>query len=145
MIQGELILKQLKELGYEGDLYGNYFGGSNQIQQIEQAQGMIYFSDPSITNNEKKKEYFDKYQEVYGELPDLEFPAVARYDAVYILSEAIEFCEEVNPECIRDYLYELESYSGVLGEYSFDENGDLSGIKPSVNIIRDKQAVFYDS
>jgi len=145
LIQGELILKQLKELQYEGDLYGNYFGGSNQIQEIEQAQGMIYFSDPSITNNEKKREYFEKYQNTYGELPDLEFPAVARYDAVYILSNAIEFCEEVNPECIRDYLYELESYSGVLGEYSFDENGDLDGIKPSVNIIINNEAIFYNN
>ena len=144
LAQGELILKQLEELNYNGDLYGNYFGGSNKIQQIEKAQDMIYFSDPTSTNNEKKKQYFTKYKTTYQELPDLEFPAVARYDAVYILVQAIDSCNSDDPDCIRDYLYDLENFEGVLGNYSFDENGDLEGIQPSVNIIKNKEAVKYE-
>jgi len=143
LAQGELILKQLGELGYAKSLYGNYFGGSNQIQQLSESQGMIFFSDPSVAENLKKQAYFDKYEAKTGKLPDLTFPAAARYDAVHILADAITFCKEVNSECVRDYLYDLKKYSGVLGTYGFDENGDLSGIAPSVSIIEDETASPY--
>lgn len=137
------ILKQLKELGFTGQLYGNAFGSSKEVQLAEEAQGLIFTSDPVLPDNELKQEFFRKYQERYGSLPDLDYPAAARYDGIYILKQALENVGD-DPTKIRDYLYEMPPYTGVLGTYTFDENGDVVGIVPGVNQIKDGQVVPYD-
>lgn len=49
------------------------------------------------------------------------------YDAMGVLAQSIA---EVGTDAamIRDYLYQIPSYSGVVGNFSFDENGDVLGI-----------------
>lgn len=144
-VTGIVILKQLKELNYEGQVYGNFFGSSKEVQTLLEADGMIYFADPIVKESNLKKEFFEKYKARYGEIPDLEYPAATRYDAIYILKKAIEFCNgDKDTDCIRDYLYEIENFTGVLGTYGFDENGDLAGIKPSVSQIKNGQVFPYE-
>lgn len=141
-ITGMPILKQLKELGYKGKIYGNFFGGSKEVQLSDEAQGMIFFADPTIEESPLKKELFEKYKKVYGKYPDLEFPAGTRYDSVYILKGAIESCNE-DTDCIKNYLYNLKNFTGVLGTYGFDKNGDVTRIFPSAKLIINKTAVPY--
>jgi len=142
-VTGLTVLKQLRELGYGGEIYGNFFGSSKEIQLSDVAQSMIFFADPRAKESSEKKVFMDKYKAKYGDYPDLEYPAVARYDAVKILAGAIEDVGD-DPTKIRDHLYSLESFSGLLGEYRFDKNGDVFGIMPAVNIIKNKEAVPYE-
>jgi branched-chain amino acid transport system substrate-binding protein len=141
-ITGMAILKQLKELGFKGQVYGNFFGGSSDVLNESEANGMIFFAEPTIEENKIKAELFKKYKQHYNENPQYEYPAVSRYDDVYILKQAIE---EVgyNPDLIRDYLYNMENFTGALGTYHFDANGDVVGIIPSVKQIIDGQVVIY--
>jgi len=70
------------------------------------------------------------------------YPVAARYDAVYIIAEAIDFCNsDTNTECIRDYIYAIKEFKGALGAYHFDEHGDVVGVIPSRASIQDRKIV----
>ncbi len=49
-----------------------------------------------------------------------------RYDSVYIIKNAIKKCGGDDSNCIKQYLYNMPEYSGIIGKYRFDSNGDLS-------------------
>ncbi len=134
------ILKELRKQGYNGKVYGNFFGGSKTVQELPEAQGMIFFADPDVADTPRKAELFEKYKKLFGRYPDLEFPAASRYDAVYILAEAIRNVGE-DAASIRDYLYAMKKFDGVLGQYHFDQNGDVVGITPSVRVIAGQKSV----
>ncbi|PIN75086.1 hypothetical protein COV18_05005 [Candidatus Woesearchaeota archaeon CG10_big_fil_rev_8_21_14_0_10_37_12] len=128
-------LNQLQELGYKGQLYGNFFGTNKEVRKHPLADGMIFFSEPPVSESPKKKKLFEKYKEKYGEDPAFEYGAAARYDSVYILKNAIE-AVGYDATAIKNWLYEMEPYDGILGKISFDENGDVIGTKPAKNQIK---------
>lgn len=133
------ILRELRQQGYEGRVYGNFFGGSKEVQKLDESQGMIYFADPLLQDSEVKRHLFTKYYEAHGEYPDLEYPAAARYDAVHLLANVMRIVGEDTRD-IRNYLYALK-YSGALGVYSFDENGDVAGVVPSARVIENGESL----
>src|SRR5574341_242222 len=59
---GLSVLKQLNELKFNGTLYGNYFGSSNDVISNPEADGLIFIADPDVANS-KKAQVFKKYQE----------------------------------------------------------------------------------
>ena len=137
---GLAMLKQLKELGYKGKLYGNFFPSHPNLLQSSLADGIIFFSEPKTKESKEKDELFNKYKELYGEDPAYSYPAVSRYDSVYLLKQAIEQAGEGSTD-IRDYLLSMDNYNGLLGMYHFDENGDIIGVTPSVNLIQNKTII----
>lgn len=120
-----------------------FFGGSEDVRRLSEADGMIFFADPIVKEGGGKSKLFEKYKEKYGSYPAFDFPAVSQYDAVYMLKEAIEQVGD-EPANIADYLYRTE-FEGLLGKYRFDENGDAVGITPSVKQIKNGEAVLYES
>jgi len=58
------------------------------------------------------------------------------YDAMGALAQAIG---EVGTDgaAIRDYLYQIPSYTGTVGTFSFDENGDVVGINYKLMEVKD--------
>ncbi|MEK7531306.1 MAG: ABC transporter substrate-binding protein [Patescibacteria group bacterium] len=132
---GLAVLKQLKEQGYKGVVVGNFFGSSVEVQAAPEAKGMIYVADPSVISTPEKERFFAEYKERFGTTPSLEWPAVARYDAVHILEQAIRAVGD-DPTVIKNYLYDLKSFTGLIGTYGFDSNGDVVGIKPTVAVIK---------
>ena len=80
---------------------------------------------------------------IHKTYPDFEFACAARYDTTYIIKQALDKVGN-NPEKIKDYLYSMESFTGALGTYRFDEKGDMVGIMPAVNQIKDRKIVKYD-
>ena len=128
------ILNELKKQQYLGQVYANFAAGSASILELESAKGITYFADPQIENESEKQRFFSEYKDRYGTLPDLEFPAATRYDSVHILVDAMR-AVGTDTEDIRDYLYSLPMYDGVLGTYHFDKNGDAVGIQASVKTI----------
>lgn len=128
---GGLVAKQLKELGYNGPLYGNViFAGEELLEKYGDSIEGIYFSDASgldPESNDKANSFLESYEAKYDKKPDFDYYAGARYDSMYLLAEAIE-AVGYDSEKIRDYLYDLDNFDGVLGSFSFDENGDVAGI-----------------
>ena len=65
----------------------------------------------------------------------------ASYDAVYILKQAFEAVGE-DPTKIKDYLYQMPEFNGIIGKYSFDSNGDITNAKPAVVEIKNNASVL---
>ncbi|MCX6712460.1 MAG: ABC transporter substrate-binding protein [Candidatus Vogelbacteria bacterium] len=133
-------LKQLKVLGFKGPVYGNFFGGSEEVVKSPNAQNMIFFADPSVSNSPTKKELLDKYVALYDQKPDFEYAVAATYDSINILKQAMAQVGD-DPTKLKDYLYTVKDFNGLLGTYGFDQNGDLTGSQPAAKQIVNKQVV----
>ena len=101
------------------------------------ADGVIYpyHFDPE-SNDPKIKSFIEKYKNKFGEEP--EGYAALAYDAIYIISKALQRCER-NSICIKDYLYTMK-FDGVTGHTEFDDHGDV--IKP-IYIRTIKNGTFH--
>lgn len=142
-VDAAALARQLREQGFEGIITG-----SNAIETDEflvagsSAEG-VYFTSPAFDiENPNIRGYREKYKSLYGEESSA-FAANA-YDAVYIVSDAIESCRgDDDTDCIRDYLYSVRDYLGIGGTTTFDKNGDV--VKPvSVKVVKDGKFVVLE-
>ena len=139
---GLLVLQQLRQLGFKGQVYGNYFGSVADVWQSKTAEGMIFFNDPFVPENLSKKKLNDNFQKALGRKPNFDFAVSISYDSVYILKQAIERVGSDTSK-IKDYLHSLRNYNGVMGTYGFNDKGDAIGYAPSVyQIIKGKSQEY---
>lgn len=140
------IAKQMVELGMEDiKVYGNLLIGSKESLEIagDALEGAKYFDAVNIGMTEKGAEFLSKYKQRFGTSPANDFYTGARYDSVYIIADALRECGE-NSGCIKDYLYKMQPYNGVIGTYTFDSNGDVIGIPWTIKEIRSGQSEIID-
>ncbi|MDD5148349.1 MAG: ABC transporter substrate-binding protein, partial [Candidatus ainarchaeum sp.] len=124
------IVKQLRELNFDGKIFGGMPIISNEFFTIagDSAEGVIATSAAFDSQAPDVQNFRNVYFARFGKEPEV--ASANAYDAVKILAEAIKNCKGDNTECIRDYLYPLKNYPGVGGNTSFDKNGDV--IKPVI-------------
>lgn len=125
--EGAVIMDQARKMGITVPFVGG--NGFNSPQAIEiagdSANGLIvgtpFFgesTDPKIIA------FNEKYEEEYGVKPD-QFAAQA-YDALYIYADAIKRAGTGRDrDAFRDALAETKDFNGLLGNFSFDEVGDV--------------------
>jgi branched-chain amino acid transport system substrate-binding protein len=132
-------LRQLKELGFEGVVFGGDSFVSNEVWKSEGSDDTLYLAG-KINNPE---EFQNKVKEVS---PDniINFLTPLYYDALYIMTQAIERAGSLDRELIRNELAKT-SYEGIaLPLVEFDENGDLKEADFEVRIIKDGQSIPYE-
>jgi branched-chain amino acid transport system substrate-binding protein len=144
---GALMLKQIKAANYTGGIYSNLILGDEKIIKLAEgaAEGLYYCDTAGLSKeNPKANHFIDTYQEKFGEIPSLDFYSGARYDSVFIIAQAIE---EVGNDTnkIKDYLYDLDNYDGVLGNVKFDQNGDILGAEFADFQIQNSQIVNLEN
>ncbi|MFI4997913.1 MAG: ABC transporter substrate-binding protein [Hyphomicrobiales bacterium] len=151
------------------DILGSYFTFENDLgifaRQLRQLGVTIpYVGSPSIVNvtamklagpalygtygvsdfaedsSEAAKAFSKIYRETAKVAPDVQ--ASWTYDAVNILSAAINKAGKTDPGAIREAILATKKYAGAEGEYNFDANGDgLHGY----NIVRnEKGTIVFD-
>jgi branched-chain amino acid transport system substrate-binding protein len=158
------------------DILGSYFTFENDLgifaRQLRQLGVNIpYVGSPSIVNvtalklagpalygtfgvsdfaeesSEAAKAFGKLYREVAKVAPDVQ--ASWTYDAMNILSAAINKAGKTDPGPIREAILATKGYDGAEGVYNFDANGDgLHGYNivknEKGNIIFDKHIDFTD-
>ena len=124
ILAGLGILKQLHELDYDGALYGNYFGSSSTVQNVSYAQGLTYVADPDITDSPLKRNAYERYFEEYGDWPTLEFAFASGHDAMIVMEAVIDGVD-----------IDSSVFTGILGRFTFDGHGDMTGVDPSVKRV----------
>jgi branched-chain amino acid transport system substrate-binding protein len=158
------------------DILGSYFTFENDLgifaRQLRQLGVNIpYVGSPSIVNvtalklagpalygtfgvsdfaeesSEAAKAFGKLYREVAKVAPDVQ--ASWTYDAMNILSAAINKAGKTDPGAIREAILATKGYDGAEGVYNFDANGDgLHGYNivknEKGNIIFDKHIDFTD-
>lgn len=120
--------RQLREMGVDAPVYSSFVWSSpNAIEGAGSAAEGIVFLDVPGLSGERGKNFLLRYQQAYGE-PANEYIAGARYDSIFILADALTECAE-DTACIKEYLEQMPPYEGVVGTYSFSEEGDVVGIE----------------
>jgi len=140
---GLAALQQLRQLGYKGPIYGNYFGEVNDVLKSPEAQGMIFFTDPDVGDNEIKNKLFNNLKTSTGNEPNFKFAVAVTYDSVYIIKQAIEKVG-LDTGDLKNYLHNLKDFKGVMGTYGFNDKGDAVGYVPAVKEIKNGQVVGLD-
>ena len=161
------VVLAIKQSG--ADVLGSYFTFENDLgvfaRQLRQLGVTIpYVGSPSITNvtalklagpalygtygvadyaeesSDAARAFGKAYRDVAKVAPDNQ--SSWTYDAVTVLSMAINKAGRTDPAAIRDAILAVRKHPGAEGEYNFDANGDgLHGY----NIVRnEKGAIVFD-
>ena len=125
--QDAYFLKQVKEMGYNCNLFGNL--GFEDKEFISIAKGSfekVIYSAPYFiatdTTNIKVVKFVSNFQKKYNEMPDL--TSALGYDVANILGYVlVKVGFDVNK--VKDELYKVKNFNGVTGNTSFDKKGDV--------------------
>ncbi|OHA59586.1 MAG: hypothetical protein A2589_01860 [Candidatus Vogelbacteria bacterium RIFOXYD1_FULL_46_19] len=137
-----LMVKQARELGLDTKFYGVYWGSDPEFLKVagQTAEGFRYYSFTVDETRADVQRFLANYEKYVGETaPNPQF-AILSYDGMYVLAEAIKEAG-TNPDKLRDYLYQMEEFSGLSGNISFDENGDSAGIDFKLFEVRNGKPV----
>lgn len=89
------------------------------------AEGLVFTSitfDPS--NPDRRAVTFTKnYKKKFKREPD--GYAASAYDAAHILGEAARLAGSLGPDPMKDALYRMKDFKGLLGDVKFDAKGDV--------------------
>ena len=127
---GGTIVKQARELGYDGPIYSEIVPVGKTALDIagDAATGMKAVVADISPANAKGQEVLTNFQERYGEIT-LAWYLGSAYDDVYIAAECLkETGDDQDADGFRDCMYEV-TWSGAIGEnYGFDEKGEVVGL-----------------
>ena len=127
---GGTIIKQLRELGYDGPIYSEIVPvGATALEIAGHAatgvKAILADIDPA---NAKGQEVLSNFRGRYDYLT-LAWYIGSAYDDVYIAAECLKRTnDDQDADGFRDCLYDI-SWSGAIGDnYSFDEDGEVVGL-----------------
>ncbi len=131
---GGTIVKQARELGYEGPIYGETVSVGTTALEIaaDAATGMRAITAAPDPKNEKAQEVLSDFRERYNYVT-LPWHLGSAYDDVYIAAECLKKTgDDQDADGFRDCLYDI-TWTGAIGEnYSFDEKGEVVGLSRAV-------------
>src|SRR5450755_3168141 len=84
--------------------------------------GTYGVADYAEDSSEASKAFGKSYRDAYKTAPDNQ--SAWPYDAITILSAAINKAGSTDPTKIREAILAVKKYAGAEGEYNFDQNGD---------------------
>lgn len=135
--EGAVIMDQARKMGIDVPFVGGNGFNSPEVIEIagDAADGLIVATPwYGEKDDPKVKEFVSNFEKEYGKKPD-QFAAQA-YDALYIMAEALKNAGEADRDALRDALAEVKDFKGILGNFSFDEEGDVV-MDPTVLVIED--------
>lgn len=136
-----LVLKQAKEIGIKSRFFApDTFNEPKIIDWSGNASEGVIFVIPA-GNPERLQGFNEKIKSNYGDNATM-FAALA-YDATNVLAAAM-MSNGFKADEIKTGLYQIRDYPGVMGNVTFDENGDLVSGKLKPMIVRGGEFVDYE-
>jgi len=124
------IIKQARELGYEGPIYAETVSVGATALEIagDAATGMKAITADLDPDNAKGQEVLANFRKRYDYVT-LPWHLGSAYDDVYIAAECLKRTgDDQDADGFRDCMYEI-TWSGAIGDkYSFDEQGEVVGL-----------------
>ncbi len=128
------IMKQARELGYEGPIYAETIAVGTTALDIagEAATGMKAIATALDPNNEKARQVLADFRERYNYVTQ-PWHLSSAYDDVYIAAECLrQTGDDQDADGFRDCMYDI-TWSGAIGDnYSFDADGEVVGLSRMV-------------
>lgn len=141
--KGALIFQQLGEMKWKVPLLTQNIV-MNDKTTLEKEKNLLedmMGADVTVKDNDPAVLKFrNDYKAEYGADVHFEIFAQAIYDGVMISKWAIEKAGTVDGTKIKETLYMLKDYKGLLGTYSFDSNGDSTVMSVPLK-VKDGKAV----
>lgn len=132
------LLKDVRDGGFEGDFIGpdGIFDTTFLMTAGDAAEGAYCtFGGVAVSSYEgPAKEFSEKYKAAYNAEP--EAYAIYGYEAAKVALAAINAAGVKDRTKIRDAVFATKDFKGILGTWSFDENGDTSVTTMSVSIAK---------
>lgn len=133
------LLKQMKELSFSPSLYGAYLPGSEHFLKIggKLAEGMRFVDFPGAEEllTPEGKVLYAEYVSRFGPIQGWSFAFPATFEAFRAIHLAI-----TSGSPIEEYLRETE-FEGIIGEYSFDDQGDIIGPQHVIRLIKNAKSI----
>ncbi len=127
---GGTIVKQVRELGYEGSIYSEIVPVGATALQIagDAATGLKAIIGDLDPANKKAQEVLANFKSRYDYVT-LPWYLGSAYDDVYIAAECLKMTnDDQDADGFRDCMYQI-TWSGAIGDgYSFDQNGEVVGL-----------------
>ena len=127
---GGTIVKQARELGYDGPIYAETVTVGTTALDIagDAATGLKAITADLDPNNAKGQEVLANFRERYNYVT-LPWHLGSAYDDVYIAAECLKRTGDgQDADGFKDCMYEI-TWSGAIGDnYSFDANGEVVGL-----------------
>ncbi|MCY4625136.1 MAG: ABC transporter substrate-binding protein [Chloroflexi bacterium] len=127
---GGTIVKQARELGYDGPIYGDVVVAGTTALEVagDAAVGVKAIITDLDPNNTTATEVVNNFRAKYDYVT-LPWYLGSAYDDVYIVAECLKQTDDdQDADGMRDCLYGI-TWSGAIGEnYSFDEKGEVVGL-----------------
>ena len=124
------IMKQARELGYEGPIYAETIAVGTTALDIagDAATGLKAITADLDPANEKAQEVLANFRERYDYVT-LPWHLGSAYDDVYITAECLrQTGDDQDADGFRDCMYGI-TWSGAIGDdYSFDADGEVVGL-----------------
>jgi ABC-type branched-subunit amino acid transport system substrate-binding protein len=140
--QGGPMLRQMRGLGITAPLLGGDGICSTETATLSQVSGdmNVYCTQGGalIDRSAKGKQFMEKYKAEFKRDP-LTY-AASFYDGAYLLAGAIEATQSTDPKKIGEHLAK-SSFTGVAGEYAYDERHDLKSSAVTVFGFKGKDVV----
>ena len=131
---GGTVVKQIRELGYEGPLYSEIVPvGATALEVAgEAATGLKAITAELDPANPKSQEVLNNFRDRYDYVT-LPWYLASAYDDVYITAECLKQTnDDQDADGFRDCMYDI-TWSGAIGEnYSFDSDGEVVGLANAV-------------
>ena len=131
---GGTIIKQVRELGYDGPIYADVVPIGTTALEIagEAATGVKAITPDLDPANAKAQEVLAAFRAEYDYIT-LPWFLGSAYDNIYITAECLkETGDDQDADGFRDCLYDI-TWSGTIGEnYSFDAKGEVVGLANAV-------------
>ena len=127
---GGIILKQVRELGYEGPIYADIVPVGTTALEVagEAATGTKSVLADIAPDNVIGQEVVAKFRERYDYVT-LAWYLASAYDNVYITAECLKQTgDDQDADGMRDCLYAITWTGGIGENYSFDEKGEVVGL-----------------
>ena len=124
-----ILVKQIREQNFKGIIVASIAAEAKEFFDTagNAAEGTFVTSASFDIGAQNVKSFAARYKNKFGVDPD--WVSANAYDATTLLATAALSCgSDQDTECIRDYLYATKNYSGIGGNLSFDQNGDV--VKP---------------
>jgi branched-chain amino acid transport system substrate-binding protein len=136
-----LQVQQANQMGVKAAIIGSDSWTPDSFADLPEFEGTFcsrhWHSDIA---NEQARSFIEAYRQVYDQDPNN--TAALTYDAFGLLFQAIQSQGQVDPESIRNGLYNLGPYPGVSGSIEYQDTGDP--VKSVVIVqIKDGDVVFY--
>ena len=128
---GGTIIKQLRELGYDGPIYTEDVGAGTTALEIagDAATGLKAIVPNPDLRTQTGKDFLKNYEARFGAVATLPWFQGSAYDDVYIAAECLgRTGDDQDSNGFRDCLYDL-TWSDAIGDgYTFDSSGDVAGL-----------------